>query len=209
MPCQSAAQDDLGATSPAAARAPALCSRCASLARWRDARERRARAGGRRQRRRPVGAAATPIATRRRSSSASPPANQAERSATFAGEMTAIAGAARMAMRIELLERTPGEDALSTRSSRPGLGVWRSVGPGREDLQVRQAGHQPRPRRPPTAALVALPLAGTRSGHDDRARTRAATAGASAAPVDVASREPRRADERAAPSRGGHCRSLE
>src|SRR5579862_3277487 len=34
---------------------------------------------------------------------------QAERSATFAGEMTTIAGASRMSMRIELLERRPGE----------------------------------------------------------------------------------------------------
>jgi hypothetical protein len=49
---------------------------------------------------------------------------QVERSATFAGEMTALAGTVRMAMRIEVQERVPGE-ALYHTVSAPGLGVWR------------------------------------------------------------------------------------
>ncbi len=54
---------------------------------------------------------------------------QAERSATFSGEMTAITGAARMAMRIEVQERMPGEELFHTVSA-PGLGVWRGSDPG-------------------------------------------------------------------------------
>ncbi len=54
---------------------------------------------------------------------------QAERSATFAGEMTAIAGTMRMSMRIELLERMPGEMSYHAVSA-PGLGVWRASDPG-------------------------------------------------------------------------------
>lgn len=54
---------------------------------------------------------------------------QDERSATFAGEMTAIAGAAKMEMRIDVLERTP-EEGLYRTVSAPGLGVWRSSAPG-------------------------------------------------------------------------------
>jgi hypothetical protein len=53
----------------------------------------------------------------------------AERSATFSGEMTTIAGAARMAMRIELLERMPGETGYHAVAA-PGLGVWRASDPG-------------------------------------------------------------------------------
>jgi hypothetical protein len=49
---------------------------------------------------------------------------QVERSATFAGEMTALAGTVRMAMRIEVQERVAGE-ALYHTVSAPGLGVWR------------------------------------------------------------------------------------
>jgi hypothetical protein len=49
---------------------------------------------------------------------------QVDRSATFSGEMTAVAGAARMAMRIEVQERMPGEELFHTVSA-PGLGVWR------------------------------------------------------------------------------------
>jgi hypothetical protein len=49
---------------------------------------------------------------------------QSERSATFAGEMTTIVGAARMEMRIDLLERAP-EEMLYRTVSAPGLGVWR------------------------------------------------------------------------------------
>jgi hypothetical protein len=54
---------------------------------------------------------------------------QVDRSATFSGEMTAVAGAARMAMRIEVQERMPGEELFHTVSA-PGLGVWRGSAPG-------------------------------------------------------------------------------
>jgi hypothetical protein len=54
---------------------------------------------------------------------------QAERAATFAGEMTALAGATRMSMRIELLERMPGQTNYHAVSA-PGLGVWRAADPG-------------------------------------------------------------------------------
>jgi hypothetical protein len=50
---------------------------------------------------------------------------QAERSATFAGEMTAIADTAHMAMRVDVQQRLPGEALFHTLSA-PGLGVWRS-----------------------------------------------------------------------------------
>ena len=53
---------------------------------------------------------------------------QAERSATFTGEMTAVAGAARMAMRIDLEERAPGETEFHAVSA-SGLGVWRWADP--------------------------------------------------------------------------------
>jgi hypothetical protein len=53
---------------------------------------------------------------------------QSARSATFSGEMTAVAGTARMAMRIEVQERTPGEGFHTV--SAPGLGVWRGSAPG-------------------------------------------------------------------------------
>jgi hypothetical protein len=54
---------------------------------------------------------------------------QSERSATFSGEMTALPGTQRMAMRIEVLERLPGE-ALFHVVSAPGLGVWRGSASG-------------------------------------------------------------------------------
>lgn len=47
-----------------------------------------------------------------------------ERSATFAGEMTAVPGTARMVMRIDLQEQRRGEVAFHTISA-PGLGLWR------------------------------------------------------------------------------------
>ncbi len=53
----------------------------------------------------------------------------AERSATFSGEMTTIAGATRMSMRFELLERMPGETGYHAVAA-PGLGVWRASDPG-------------------------------------------------------------------------------
>lgn len=52
-----------------------------------------------------------------------------ERSATFAGEMSAIPGATRLSMRIELLERPAGEPRFHVVSA-PGLGVWRTADPG-------------------------------------------------------------------------------
>jgi hypothetical protein len=55
--------------------------------------------------------------------------SQAERAATFAGEMTAIAGSTHMEMRIDVLERLPGEAVFHTVSA-PGLGVWRGSAPG-------------------------------------------------------------------------------
>jgi len=53
----------------------------------------------------------------------------AERSATFGGEMTALPGTAHMQMRIEVLEKMPGEPLFRTVTA-PGLGVWRSAAPG-------------------------------------------------------------------------------
>jgi len=54
---------------------------------------------------------------------------QSERSVTFAGEMTAVAGTAKMEISIRLLERLPGEDQYRLVSA-PGLGAWRSSAPG-------------------------------------------------------------------------------
>jgi hypothetical protein len=54
---------------------------------------------------------------------------QAERSATFAGEMSMIPGAAKMEMRIDVLERAPVEEAFHTVAA-PGLGVWRWAAQG-------------------------------------------------------------------------------
>ena len=48
---------------------------------------------------------------------------QTERSATFAGEMTAIPGTVRMEMRINLEEQAPGETLFRTITD-PSLGVW-------------------------------------------------------------------------------------
>jgi hypothetical protein len=55
--------------------------------------------------------------------------NQSERSVTFSGQMTAIAGAQRMAMRIEVQERTPTEAAFHTVTA-GGTGAWRQSDPG-------------------------------------------------------------------------------
>jgi hypothetical protein len=53
---------------------------------------------------------------------------QSERSVTFAGEMTAIADTAHMAMRVDIQQRLPGEALFHTLSA-PGLGVWRGSDP--------------------------------------------------------------------------------
>jgi len=55
--------------------------------------------------------------------------NQSERSVTFVGEMTAIAGTAHMQMRIDLLEKMPREAVFRTVQA-PSLGAWRAAAPG-------------------------------------------------------------------------------
>jgi hypothetical protein len=54
-----------------------------------------------------------------------PSVDKAERSATFAAQMTAVPGTQRMGMRIEVQERTPTDAAFHTILA-PGLGIWRS-----------------------------------------------------------------------------------
>jgi hypothetical protein len=54
---------------------------------------------------------------------------QAERAATFEGEMAVIPGAARMEMRINIQERLPRELVFHVVSA-PGLGVWRRSAAG-------------------------------------------------------------------------------
>lgn len=54
---------------------------------------------------------------------------QGERAATFSGEMTAMAGATRMEMRIDLQERLSGETGFHLVTA-PGLGVWRASSQG-------------------------------------------------------------------------------
>lgn len=49
---------------------------------------------------------------------------QAERAATFAGEMGAVPGTARMAMRVDVEQRGSGDTEFHTVTA-PGLGVWR------------------------------------------------------------------------------------
>ena len=53
---------------------------------------------------------------------------QAERSATFAGEMSAVPGTAKMAMRIEVEERLPHEALFHTVVA-PGASTWRTSEP--------------------------------------------------------------------------------
>src|SRR5689334_16433915 len=53
---------------------------------------------------------------------------QPERSATFSGEMSAVPGTARMAMRIEIEERLPHE-ALFHVVAAPGASAWRTSEP--------------------------------------------------------------------------------
>jgi hypothetical protein len=56
-------------------------------------------------------------------------AAQSERSAMFAGEMTAMPGSVRMAIRIEIQELMPGEALFHTVTA-SGLGTWRVSDPG-------------------------------------------------------------------------------
>lgn len=58
-----------------------------------------------------------------------PAAAQSERSAVFAGDMTAMSGSVRMAIRIEIQEQISGEALFHTITA-PGLGVWRVSDPG-------------------------------------------------------------------------------
>jgi hypothetical protein len=53
---------------------------------------------------------------------------QAVRAATFAGEMSALPGTVRMAIRIDVEERAPGDAEFHTVVA-PGLGVWRPSDP--------------------------------------------------------------------------------
>jgi hypothetical protein len=72
-------------------------------------------------------------------------ANQAERSATFDGQMTAIAGTQRMSMRIDLQERTASEPSFHAIAG-SGLGVWRASDPGVKIYKyVRQVTNLPAP----------------------------------------------------------------
>jgi hypothetical protein len=52
-----------------------------------------------------------------------------QRSATFAGEMTAVPGTQRMQMSVQVLERLPGDVSYHLVDA-PDLGVWRSSAPG-------------------------------------------------------------------------------
>jgi hypothetical protein len=54
---------------------------------------------------------------------------QAQRSATFVGEMTAVPGTVRMQMRIDVLERGAGEAHFHA-VTYPGLGQWLRSSPG-------------------------------------------------------------------------------
>jgi hypothetical protein len=72
------------------------------------------------------GSAGSPTATLEQCATS---AVQTERSATFAGEMTATAGTARMSIRIDVQERRRGELVFHTVIA-PGLGVWRVAAPG-------------------------------------------------------------------------------
>lgn len=86
-----------------------------------------------------AGAASTPLQKGQAGSGAGTPSAtvelcvpssvQAERSATFSGEMTATPGTGRMSIRIELQERLPAEAAFHTVEA-PGLGSWRWAAPG-------------------------------------------------------------------------------
>lgn len=53
---------------------------------------------------------------------------QSDRAATFSGEMSAVPGTVRMAIRIDVEERAPGDAEFHTVTA-PGLGVWRPSDP--------------------------------------------------------------------------------
>src|ERR1700709_934178 len=64
---------------------------------------------------------------------------QSERAATFSGEMTAIPGTVRMAMRIDVEERAPGEAGFHAVTA-SGLGVWGAGGPKGEGVKELKPG---------------------------------------------------------------------
>ena len=74
-------------------------------------------------------------------------ADQADRSATFAGQMVATGSSNAMEMRIDLLERTGTATGYALISA-PGLGVWRQSAPGVQIYRnVRQVTNLPAPAR--------------------------------------------------------------
>ena len=106
---------------------------------------------------------------------------QTDRSATFSAEMTAVAGTARMAMRIEVQERLPGEELFHTVSA-PGLGVWRGSASGVKIYQyVKQvtnlsfAGWLPCARPLPLAERQGLRDQARRTAHASVCATRVCT----------------------------------
>ena len=74
-----------------------------------------------------------------------------ERSATFAGEMAVVPGAARMQMRIDVLERIPGEARFHAVTGL-GVGLLAQLRGRREDLPLPAPGDQPHRPRASTAA---------------------------------------------------------
>jgi hypothetical protein len=73
--------------------------------------------------------------------------DQADRSATFAGQMQATTTSASMEMRIDLLERAAAGSGFAPVSA-PGLGVWRQSAPGVTIYRyVREVTNLPAPAR--------------------------------------------------------------
>lgn len=72
-------------------------------------------------------------------------ASQEGRSATFSGQMSAVAGTVRMAIRIDVQERAASDLSFHPVLG-PGLGVWRSSDPGVKIYKyVRQVTNMPAP----------------------------------------------------------------
>jgi len=70
---------------------------------------------------------------------------QAERGATFSGEMTATPASVRMGIQIVLQIRLPGEELFHAVTA-PGLGTWRVSDPGVKDYRyLRQVTNLPAP----------------------------------------------------------------
>ena len=72
--------------------------------------------------------------------------DQSARYATFAGQMSTVPGAARLAMRVDLQERDPGSGAGFHNVSAPNLGIWRRSTAGVALLRyVKQVTNLPAP----------------------------------------------------------------